>query len=606
MAILGNVIDLNVFSSNKKDIAKNLIAYFRESTDKFFDYLDELAGRYFIFYGDNSQANILSDATGMRSIFYSTDKTVISSHCELVQEVVQAAEVKLVKKEWLRDYSSYHLPGHYTLYENIYFLTPNTLLNITEKKVKRFFPREHIVTRTVADVVEEITCLIKGQMKQIVQLDKKLLFSLTAGIDSRTSLSFLREYKEHFEYFTYSKKNAIPTTSVQKLDLDRELVGEIVENLGLNHRFITMDYGDNSEELKRFSNVLKRNTFTYHNLRLAKLYLDNFSNNHLHIRSNLLEIGRSFYKKQFNFKLPKSLTVESMVKCYSYKAMNDKRVFQAFENFYSQVSMDSIFNYDPYDILYWEYRMGTWHSQVLLESDVAHDTYILFNARRILKLLLSVPPMERNEHIVFKQLITQNWPVLNYWKINALETLMDYYDEQFDDFGLKLNDAKYVSGSINDQHREVAFQAVNQPRRVKFFMERSNPKAGDYVAAELTIHTKLDEYYTCIVQVRSPYENKNYRGRLQYQVLLNGQLLLEEDICDWKESNQISINWNSRIEENTISIRVLAKKDCETWSWGRAATILIERMTLRRGEHKEKLAISASSPYSKTFNYMEK
>ena len=50
---------------------------------------------------------------------------------------------------------------------------------------------------------------------------------------------------------------------------------------------------------------------------------------------------------------------------------------------------------DPLDLLYWEHRMSCWHSNVVLESDFAFDTHVLFNSRWILERMLSVRQDQR-------------------------------------------------------------------------------------------------------------------------------------------------------------------------------------------------------------------
>lgn len=199
----------------------------------------------------------------------------------------------------------------------------------------------------------------------------------------------------------------------------------------------------------------------------------------------------------------------------------------------------------------------------------------MFNARKILNLLLSVAKFERSEGAIFQQIIKENWPVLNYWKINSLETLSDYYDKQIDEYGLKLNDITFLSGSIVHDN-----------------------KRGDYVSARIPLNTDIDQGYYGILEIRSPYEMRKLRGRLKYQIILNNKILLEEDICDWKETNQVHLKWKSKLRKNEIVIRVLAIRDCEDWPWGKSGTVIIERLVLRKDDEIDETQIVSSSLYS--------
>jgi hypothetical protein len=114
-----------------------------------------------------------------------------------------------------------------------------------------------------------------------------------------------------------------------------------------------------------------------------------------------------------------------MTHIYARSATKNETIVELFENYFKQNEYDKLFNYDPYDIFYWEYRMGTWHSRILLESDMAHDTFIVYNTRNVLKKLLSLSPQERADGTIFYELINMNWPILNYWDINSTNTMLD-------------------------------------------------------------------------------------------------------------------------------------------------------------------------------------
>ncbi len=75
--------------------------------------------------------------------------------------------------------------------------------------------------------------------------------------------------------------------------------------------------------------------------------------------------------------------------------------------------------YDAHDLFYWEIRMGSWMSSVLLESDIAHDTYTSINSRRILDLFLGVAREERISGMIARHLISSSWPELFNYPING-------------------------------------------------------------------------------------------------------------------------------------------------------------------------------------------
>ena len=90
-------------------------------------------------------------------------------------------------------------------------------------------------------------------------------------------------------------------------------------------------------------------------------------------------------------------------------------VLSIFERYYETCQFDRIENYDPYDMLYWEQRMGSWHTGVVLGSDVAFDTFIIYNNRNVLVPLLSSPVEDKIASVSFKKVIDLIWPDLLRW-----------------------------------------------------------------------------------------------------------------------------------------------------------------------------------------------
>lgn len=596
VVILGSIIDLENHTMDKREIGHRILEYLDCSEDRFYDYLDILSGRYLIMYHDGFYTKILSDATGMRSIVYSTSQTIISSHINIVKNLTNDGKSPLIKNEWAKKYGGYHIPGHYTPYKNTFLLTPNTFFNIETKEVKRFFPRKPLEIRQPKEVARFVSDMVKKQLKLLSDVKENFLFSLTAGIDSRATLSLTKEFVNKMQYFTYYKISQKYPNGVKSLEIDRKVVGDIANNLNLKHTFVPLEEDNNNDEYYEFINIMKNNTIRSHSFRLAKFYYDKLPHETLHIRSNILEIGRFFYRNKLM--LPKELDINALLLCYSPKAENDQEILHLLDNYCRVVEMKNIYNYDPYDIFYWEYRMGAWHSQLLLESDIAHDTFIPFNSRKILELLLSVNDAAKKNNTVFNEIINNNWPILNYWGINTLEKPIDKLDKQIDEYGLDLKNIKLKSGSMYNDLSKIDYKVKNIGRKAKFFINKNAPSKGDFLEASIPINAPVTSYMHCILHIRTPYENKKNTGRLKYQVLLNESVILEEDIALWKESNLINLHFKALMSKTKLTIRILAIKDCEEWNWGRAGTVIIESIIIRKSDNKSE-TVTATSPHSK-------
>ena len=619
IALLGYALDTFSWSMDARFICNKLLEKYSYSNEKFFDYLDYLNGRFLLMYGDNYNAYILTDAGGLRSTFYSTNeyKLIVSSHQNLVGHYLNSSPLDPKEIDYYYNYTTYSLPGDLTTYKNVFFLIPNHYLNLKTREVKRYFPRETLKPNRLDEVIEDLSETLTKQFYLISNYNK-LVFSLSAGFDSRTSLALVKEIKDDILFFTYYTDLAKGNKSSIIHNIDKEVVKSIVQNLELNHVFFPISIVEDNEDFNEFCAVLRHNVCGKHSYKLAKLYYEKLNDNVLHIRSNLSEIARAYYKK--SLQLPKKISAKFMTECYSKRASKDPKIVSLFNNFYKKYHYDDLFNYDPYDLFYWEYRMGTWHTRVLLESDIAHDTFIVYNSRNVLNKMLSLSLTERKNDVIFQELINKNWPVLNYWNINSTKTVYDtvhllknrisfsqsrekQLEKEFINIGYDITNAIVTTGSKVDKKRKIPLDLFRLQKKMRFFMDISNPKKGDFVKFEQKFETNPGDGYLLSIQLRSPYENRNYKGRLVYSVSLNDQLLLLEDVCMWKDTNFINIKWKSQEKIEKLEILVEAIKDCEKWSWGKAARLFIERIDFRKIDFNGSLSVTASSPYSKVYNF---
>ncbi|PGS46983.1 hypothetical protein [Bacillus sp. AFS041924] len=595
--ILGMIYDISDSTLSNKEIYFKLIEKLTSSEDSFFDYLDQLAGRYLIFYQKDDSFKILQDAAGLRSVYYSKNEEIISSHVELLAQICGSHPINNDLLTKSLKYTSFHLPGNISRYEDLFCLTPNTLLCWPKIKVSRFWPRKPIANYSIEEATTKIYDLVNEQLKYFKKIDKKILFSLTAGIDSRTSLALLKDHINNCEFFTYYKSNTAP---VKSLAIDLDVSKNLASNLRLNQKILEIDYNVANTE---FNQILSKNNEMNHSYRLAKLYYDNYDDSYIHIRSNIFEIGRAFYKKELKKNLKpydgKNINPVEIVRCYNSKAIEDIEILNLFKTFLETVEFtaDRIFNLDPYDLLYWEYRMGAWHSNILLESDVAFDTLILFNARNILSIMLGVNLRARLQNDLFKNIITTYWPILNYWKINSKETIADYYDPLFDEFGKNLPSILINSGNTKNTSKQVEYMAKQSLKRLQFHLVDSAPKLGDFVEATINLDTEKSKAYKAYLHLRTPYQNASKSKRLEYSVYLNETLLFKEDIAFSNETNQIQLNWIAKSDHDNIKVRISSLKNCESSNWGVAGKLLIERFTINHSD-LEDFTISISSPFS--------
>ncbi len=406
ICVLGSPVDLIEQTVEIQVVAQLLLKALVASTDTFFDRLDYVSGRYVVVFNDGSATRILADATGMKTIFYSRDGRFFASHARLIVDATGDNGPSPLLRMGRREFK-FGFPGLETPFKSVRLLSPNTLFNISSKKVERFFPREELPELSFGDARDLVWQYMNAHVRALPST-WTVVASLTAGIDSRLSLAALRQDKR-IQYFTYCGE--------ERLLEDKTVASDISSTLSLQHHLLNVDISKAEEsEFAEFSKILRRNSYYSHGHRQAYRYTKTFTGeNKLHIRSNLGEIGRTFYQRAH--KRPAfSPAIHSSV--YNRRLGTNPKVERAFQVMYETNRLDKIWNYDPFDMAYWEHRMGGWHALAVMESDPAFDTHVIFNARCTLKAFLSIPFHLRQNGSLFKAIIANELPELAAVPIN--------------------------------------------------------------------------------------------------------------------------------------------------------------------------------------------
>lgn len=482
-ALLGTALDTQTWTLDGGQIVRDALKQLTGGENALFEHLDGLCGRFVLAYGMDGRTCLLTDACGVRSTFYADlpHALAVGSHALLVRKCVSAGPVRAIDPAWLGLFGNF-LPGHYTPYEGIYFLTPNTLLELETRTVRRFFPRGALAEKTVNDALNEVSELLIDQLELLAR-ERRLAMSLSGGLDSRTTLAFTRRVTDRILYFTYHDDENESQDRGMVLQTDQSLATEIAANLGLKHRLLKLDYKANPVGLTAIQHA---NSFLRHNHATACAFLANFPPDMLHLSSNLAEIGRAFYRKASFHELP--LTPERMAKAYNLKAADNPGVIAAFGAYAERTSLQELYNYDPYDIFYWEHRMGVWHSCIALEHDLIFDTFIIYNCRRVLNLLLAVPVEERINGTMYHELIRRQWPVLEFWPINRRRVLTGLFDHKWEEPLLEMRQAEVRGGSIYDSDATVPVETKRTAYSLRFHIKRTDPQLGDFAAVRVLLH----------------------------------------------------------------------------------------------------------------------
>jgi hypothetical protein len=307
------------------------------------------------------------------------------------------------------------MPGRSTPWSGIVHLTANVVLNIETRNLRRIFPRRESQPTTPSEAAADIAPRLRGQANALVASGRPVAISMTAGVDSRVSVAASRDARAAVRYFTYRRPD------LEKDNEDVSVAQSIAESVGLRHEVLDVIPSDLSPELDA---SIREATFLAHGRAIVAAYRRAFSPETTHIRSNIGEIGRSFYRRtNTGAAMPASaarISALDLAMLWGHGYVSEP-VVAAFDDWMVATRFGDVAGLDPLDVLYWEHRMSCWHASVVLESDFAFETHVLFNSRWILERMLAVPVRDRLRDVLFERLVSTMWPELRRWPMHHEE-----------------------------------------------------------------------------------------------------------------------------------------------------------------------------------------
>jgi hypothetical protein len=277
------------------------------------------------------------------------------------------------------------------------------------RRTERIFPRVRIDACTVDEAADAV---IEAANSQLGSSNTPLICSLSAGFDSRVTVALLRSALDRTKFFTYEVMDR-PRNDGNRHDRDGALA--IANTFGLDHDLLFVA----APKDPAFQTVMQKNSPFAHARSVAKAYYDYLPHDALHLRSNLFEIGRGYYRNMGIH--PKAVSAHTMRYIIANGKSFDAPTLDAFEEYIHMTNFNAAMElgYDGLDLFYWEHRMGSWMTPILHESDIAHDTHVLINSRTVLKKLLGVPLEDRMTGAAFRRVIAKSWPELAEIPVNG-------------------------------------------------------------------------------------------------------------------------------------------------------------------------------------------
>jgi hypothetical protein len=247
--------------------------------------LDETAhwlGRFCLILFRDGRLLVCHDACATRPVYYglNADRFVVASHSNLAASILDAPE-----RADLRKYFRFGLPGFRTFFDGVRILPANFALDPASGVVMRYWPRQVRMELTPDEAFAQLEPLLLAAASAIRSRFRPAV-SLTAGLDSRVTFALFKFDRETV-FFTYDRG------PIDQVDLAiARLIADRYE--GAHKRLRTRD----RTEAGRVYDLIDAIPDYRHIANIVPSYDVHFSApGWIHVRSNLSEIGRAFWRR---------------------------------------------------------------------------------------------------------------------------------------------------------------------------------------------------------------------------------------------------------------------------------------------------------------------
>ena len=410
VACLGVILDAERPRDPPEAVLARLAEALGRSEDALLRALDTAAGRFVLLYRSEGRTHLVTDAAGTKQAYrYGRETTLVASHARLIARNAEGAK----RQDVISAKGGY--PGLDTPWRGVHLLTPNTRLRLEDMQVRRFYPRRKLKGLSVERAAEEVAQLMRGTMEHLATR-RELHLSVSAGLDSRMTLALARDLPVRlFTFQRADKKGDNPLDVAFARTLQREQ-GREVRIVSLDEHEAAMPEG--------FRAVVVENTLARHLVRLAWAFHTEVPQDGraVHLRSNLSEIGRQFYRRMAWPKRPRPHDL-ARLHLRDREDLKVSKVFSVIECYERFAEVTGILEceglIDVPSLFYWEHRMGVWFANAAAEADVGIDTISPFNCRRIFELLLRVSRESRVGSAVHRRIVAEHAPELTAYPVNG-------------------------------------------------------------------------------------------------------------------------------------------------------------------------------------------
>lgn len=423
VAVFGDWVALD--QSVEEKLSARLANLAQESLERMETLLLEIAGRWVVALFRGSEVLLYNDAVGARTCFYSLQHRSAASHASLLSQVWSITDRNELFFRGVRTGDTLVDQTHF---HGILQLICNHRVNLSDGLIERYYPKQRNRFSALSDdeVVAEIVRVCRLQLDHWFRQIPTVFFPLTGGNDSRVLLALLGEYVKECESFTYGQQPSEVASGHYESPYaaDWRRVQRLLPFSGLkSHAWLDLDNLPPLED--ELASWLAQINPHSHAPRFIPSYLELTKGAPAYLyRGNHLEIARAYWISDYSTERPMKRLERVFRSRTRVFVENDGDCLELDKQFARLVSVfrygfDSLFDFDPVDLLYWEFRGGTFVSYVNLETDVAFQTINPFACHRVLELALSRSFESRKANVLSRAIIAATRPELDVWMPNS-------------------------------------------------------------------------------------------------------------------------------------------------------------------------------------------
>ena len=592
ICLIGLCMDTIEYTMEKNQILNKICSilslYNKIDCEEFYNYLDELSGRFCLIISINDNIYVFNDACGCRSVYFHKTEKVIASHYNLIKLLYQLDDNPLFSS--YIEYNKFQiannkraawcLPGSASPVKGVDLLVCNHYLDLNTHTIRRFFPRGNMPISEVTDVAKFIIDKISNSLLCLQKNHYYIYQSITAGNDSRMSFVAAKNLLNKIHFFTYCKFNSFAKSDDELDNQEKDSINSYLFARNLANKFklkfSAIDYQSNltKEELS----ILSKNHYHFHlpglisGFRKDAVNLD--THNTIHVRTNITELLRKSY-----FSIAKSSSLEIISKKFSLWSMYDEKsqFFSQIVDYYNgwikQQQFDLLYNYKLGDLFYWEYRMNHWLSAVLINTDSIFDTFILFNNRKLLEFGLSVPENLKEVNELVYLLQKMQWPellelkhpnqsfftedVFNYYKC-SLYGIIDFFKQKYE----------FLTGnsfSIDNSYKISCYEH-KYLYSLLFGFSNIYISKGDYITFQTYLNVDPNYIYYLDLTLITLYNSSFDMNASKLQIYMDDLIIYDSYTNVFARPNQIIYTFKPSANKCRIRIMLVACTDSDSFN----------------------------------------